>query len=105
VLHAFEGTLDPRRPLRELATVFDMTGLGFDVVRDALRSNETGLSFDATIASGRGYAVTGSIDDARFDPEDVLWRLAAAMEADGIRFKLELLDADGVARVTYESDH
>jgi hypothetical protein len=67
--------------------------------------HHAGLSFDATVAAQSGYDVVGSIDDARFDPEDVLCRLALAMEADGIRFKLELLDAHGVARIKYESDH
>lgn len=103
--HTFEGTLDLRRPLRDLATVFDMAGFGFDVVRNALKSNEAGLSFEATAARAGGYDVAGVIDDACFDPEDVLQRLALAMEADGIGFELKLLDADGAARVTYESDH
>lgn len=102
--HIFEGTLDLRRPLADLATVFDMAGFGIDVAHDMLRSNETGLSFEATAARIGGYDVAGVIDDACFDPDDVLHRLALAMEADGIDFELKLLDADGAARVTYESD-
>lgn len=84
--------------------MFDMAGLGFEVVRGALRSNEVGLSVESTSSATEGVALAGRIDDVCFDPEDVLRRLALAMEADGIRFTLRLLDADGVARVTYESD-
>ena len=103
MIHPFDGSIAAQRPLPDLATVFDMTGLGFEVARGALRSSEVGLSIDATNTS-TGVALTGHIDDACFDPEEVLRRLALAMEADGIRFTLRLLDAGGVARVTYESD-
>jgi hypothetical protein len=104
VIHAFDGTLELRRPLYELATVFEMTGLGVEVVQGGLRSNETGLRVEATSTAAEEMTLLGDVDDARLDPEAVLRRLALAMEADGIRFTLRLLDADGVARVTYESD-
>jgi hypothetical protein len=104
VMHAFDGTLALRRPLRELATVFEMTGLGVEVVRDTLRSTDAGLRVEATANPPDDIALVGAIDDTRLDPEAVLRRLALAMEADGIRFKLRLLDDDGVARITYESD-
>ncbi len=51
-------------------------------------------AFEGTVA------LAGGIDDACLDPEDVLSRLVL----DGIRFTLRLMDAGGVARVTYESD-
>jgi hypothetical protein len=104
VIHSFDGNLRSQRPLRELATAFDLTGFSFEIARGALRSIETGLSLDATSSRTDGVALAGTIDDASFDPDDVLRRLALAMEADGIPFTLRLLDADGVARVTYESD-
>jgi hypothetical protein len=105
LIHAFDGNLDSPRPLQELETVFDMTGLAFEIVRGTLQSNEAGLSLQATsVPPSVGVALVGAIDDARLDPEDLLRRLALALEADGVRFTLRLLDADGVARVTYESD-
>ncbi len=104
VIHAFDGNLRSQRPLPELATAFDLTGFSFEIAGGGLRSVEAGLSLDATSCRTDGVALVGTIDDASFDPDHVLRRLALAMEADGIPFTLRLLDADGVARVTYESD-
>ena len=84
--------------------MFDLTGFDFEIARGTLRSSEAGLSIDATVTPGDRVALIGRIDDACLDPDDVLHRLALAMEADGIPFTLRLLDDDGVARVTYESD-
>ena len=84
--------------------MFDLTGLDFEIASGSLRSSEAGLSIDATVTPHDGIALIGRIDDAHLDPEDVLQRIALAMEADGIPFTLRLLDEDGVARVTYESD-
>lgn len=104
-MHAIDGRIVLPHPVRDLATVFDMTGFGFEIVRGALRSTEVGLSVETTLSSATAdVALVGHIDDAHLDPEDVLCRLALAMEADGIRFTLRLLDAHGVARVTYEPD-
>lgn len=102
--HAIDGRIVLQRPLLDLATVLDMTGLGFEMVRGALRSTEVGLSIETISSAPADVALTGQIDDAYLDAEEVLHRLALAMEADGIQFTLRLLDADGVARVTYESD-
>ena len=104
MIHSFDGSLRSQRALQDLATVFDLTGFHFEIARGALRSSEVGLSFDATLTPHEGVALIGKIDDACLDPEDVLRRLALAMEADGVPFTLRLLDDDGVARVTYESD-
>jgi|SRR6187399_975663 hypothetical protein len=104
VIHSFDGNLKSLRPLPELATAFDLTGFSFEIARGTLRSMEVGLSLDATSSRLEGVALVGAIDDASLDPDEVLRRLALAMEADGIPFTLRLLDADGVARVTYESD-
>ena len=104
MIHSFDGNLRSQRPLRELATAFDLTGFDFEIARGALRSSEIGLSVDATSSPTEGFLLVGSIDDACLDPDDVLHRFALAMEADGVPFTLRLLDADGVARVTYEPD-
>jgi hypothetical protein len=104
MIHAFDGELRSQRPLQDLATTFELTGFDLQIARGALRSGEMGLTVDATSSPSEGVALVGKIDDACLDPDDVLRRLALAMEADGIAFTLRLLNADGVARVTYESD-
>ena len=104
----FDGRFETARPLNELGTLFDMTGLALEVAHGTVRSNDAAIAIDtcahAQHARATAYSLNGRIDAARHDPEDVLSRLAMAMEADGIRFTLRLLDGGGDARVTYESD-
>ncbi len=102
--HPFRGSLETARPLADLATVLDMTGLSLGVSRDGIYSNEPGVSLESHRVSANSYGISGDIDDARHDPQDVLSRLTMAMDADGIRFAVSLLDDRGNARVTYESD-
>ncbi len=104
MIHGFDGNLRSQRPLRELATAFELTGFDLQIARGALQSGEVGLTVEATTSPSEGIALVGKIDDACLDPDAVLRRLALAMEADGVAFTLRLLTADGVARVTYESD-
>ncbi len=104
MIHSFYGSLRAQRPLHEFATAFELTGFDFQITRSALRSGEAGLTIEATPSPSEGLELAGEIDDACLDPDDVLRRLALAMEADGVAFTLRLLNADGVVRVTYESD-
>jgi len=103
--HAFDARIELARPLRDVATVFDMTGLALHVRADRLRCDEPGIDVSAQSIHAGVFEFAGAIEDARLDPNDVLTRLALALEADGHRFRLRLFDADGTARVTYESDH
>ena len=102
--HAFDARIELARPLREIATVFDMTGLALQIRADRLHCAEPGIDLSAQSRQADAFEFMGAIDDERLDPNDVLTRLALALEADGLRFRLRLFNADGNARATYESD-
>ena len=102
--HAFDARIELARPLRDVATAFDMTGLALQVLADRLQCTEPGIDLSAQSRHAGAFEFAGAIDDERLDPNDVLTRLALALEADGLRFRLRWFDADGHARATYESD-
>ena len=96
----FDGHLKLARPLAELSTVLDMTGLALSVTGSKIVSNDAEIALDITRRTSDDWRVDGAICDAR--AEVVLQRLAMAFEADGIDYELTLYDANGRPSCRFE---
>jgi len=87
------------RPLEELATVFDLAGVAFRVLRDqeggaAVVSAEPEIAIRMEPSAGPDYhlELVGA-DDRRL--ESVGRGLALALQADGVDFRMHLMDDTG----------
>jgi hypothetical protein len=96
----FDGHLKLARPLAELATVLDMTGLALSVTGSKIVSNDAEIALDITRRTSDEWRVDGTVGEAR--AEVVLQRLAMAFESDGIDYELTLYDADGLPSCRFE---
>ncbi|MEJ2131889.1 MAG: hypothetical protein P8Y95_09785 [Gammaproteobacteria bacterium] len=87
------------RPLSELATVFDMSGLAVRVVESGalhrLESREPGLELNMAPAAGPEYTFDGVISAPLPKGETVLEHVALALDADGVKFEITLLNHNG----------
>jgi hypothetical protein len=89
------GTFDFERPLSDLATVFDMCGLQTRAAGHQVCAEGEGLSVMIDRRADGQCHLTGAVTLDANHALAAASQLALALEADGIRFDLELQDADG----------
>ena len=98
----FEGHFELLRPLSDLATVFDMTGVAFTIERNAIRCREPGFGLDIDREAATRYRVSGTVDPACHDAVALLTRLGCAFDADGIVYRFTLYDGAGEPTHVFE---
>ena len=98
----FSGRFVFDRPLTELATVLDMTGLALTATSSAIRSDDTRLRIMSVNRDGPRFTIEGFVHPEV--AEAWLARLAVAFDADGIGYRFVLLDASGAPWRAFEGD-
>lgn len=98
--YRFTGHFTLHRPLMDLLTPIDMSGLAIAILRTpegphVLVSRTRGLNIDMAVQTGPDYSLSGSIEGDRALAESVLSCLSLAFGADRIQHHFELLSENG----------
>jgi len=96
MVYRFTGRFTLHRPLMELLTPIDMSGLAIAILRSpqgphVLVSRIRGVQLDMAAQPGPDYHFSGQIEAERSVAESVLHRLSLAFTADRIAHHFKLL--------------
>lgn len=100
MVYRFTGQFTLHRPLMELLTPLDMSGLAIAILRSpqgphVLVSRIRGVQIDMAAQPGPDYRFSGQIEAEQPVAESVLHRLSLAFTADRIAHHFELLSNAG----------